>query len=265
MSRALTALFRTETTRVCVLSCQTRHSLVIKHVDGNSNIAYYFDRVLLDNHRPGNIFDLSAAAAPLHTMAPTEQEFFSALQCIEDYLKTQDMLGGALKDGLLNLARGKYTLGSSLGQQRYPGDMRASALLQPCPAGAEDAIYEEFSLQTVTVQHAGQMHHTNSTAEQHQQHGQHEQQPEQETAGRTAAGAAVAAAGSESLSGRHACSSNDPLAWFSALPLQPVRQAQSDFAAALQHAVAAANALQRLRQLAADLGLQEEDAASDAS
>jgi hypothetical protein len=198
------------------------------------------------------------------TMPPTEQQFFSALQCIENYLEAQQQLGVALKDGLLNIARGKYTLGSDLGQQRYPGDMRATVLLQPCPATDDDAIYDEFQLQPPPAgqEHAGQRRHSSSCTAQ--------QRHEQQEPGHPAAGPAAAAATSSSIEPRstdHACSSSNSLAWFSALPPQPVRQAQSNFAGALQQAVAAANALQRLRQLAADLGLQDEqvDAASDAS
>jgi hypothetical protein len=200
------------------------------------------------------------------TMPPTEQQFFAALQCIDDYLGAQKKLGVALKDGLLNIARGKYTLGGALGQQQYPGDMQASVLLQPCPAADEDAIYDEFQLQPSTTGqgHAARRRHSSSyTAQQ-----QHEQQ---ESSSTTAGPAAAPDSGAsiEQHSAGNACSSSssDTLAWFSALPPQPVRQAQSDFAGALQQAVAAANALQRLRQLAADLGLQDEqqDAASDAS
>jgi hypothetical protein len=193
-------------------------------------------------------------------MPPTEQQFFAALQCIEDYLGAQEQLGLALKDGLLNIARGKYTLGGALGQQRYPGDMQASVLLQPCPAAGDDAIYEEFQLQPSTTgrEHAGRRRQSSSCTAQ-QQHEQQEPSP-------TAAGPAAATDAGASLE-PHACSSSDALTWFAALPPQPVRQAQSDFAGALQQAVAAANALQRLRQLAADLGLQDEqqDAASDVS
>jgi hypothetical protein len=197
-------------------------------------------------------------------MAPTEQQFFAALQCIENYMEAQEQLGAALKDGLLNLARGKYTLGSALGQQRYPGDMQASVLLQPSPAADDDNLYEEFQLlQSISQQHAGQRHDSRAPQAGQQQEQQQEKQGPDAS---TAAGAAADVAGSaEAHAHSHTCSNNDPVAWFSALPPPPVRQAQSDFGDALQRAVAAANALQRLRQLSAGLTVQDEDAASDAS
>jgi hypothetical protein len=194
-------------------------------------------------------------------MPPTEQQLFTALQCIEDYLEAQEHLGVALKDGLLNIARGKYTLGSALGRQRYPGDMQASVLLQPNPAAHDDNMFEEFQLQQSAEQkHEGQRQHSRRCSAEQQQH---EQGPDEHTQAVTAA--AEEAGLSDANSSSHACSSSDTVAWFSALPPQPVRQAQRDFVGALQRAVAAANALQRLRQLAVDLSCQDQDAASDTS
>jgi len=176
----------------------------------------------------------------------SEQELFVVFQCIEDYLKAQEDLGAALKDGFFNIARGKYALGQQLGEQRYPGDMQATTLVDFIPDAQEDVLFDGFELKQLLkrpVQHIATPTSPPLTASSTQHN---ERAPEQP---------AIAHTG---------CSQQDPVSWFASLPPPPVKQAQQDFAKALQHAVAAANVLQRLRQHASTLEQRmPSDAASD--
>lgn len=188
---------------------------------------------------------------------PSEQQFWAVMECMEEYLTAQEQLGKALKDGLFNIARGKYTLGSSLGQQRYPGDMQAASTVHVCPPADHESLYDEFEL----YQH--------KPAQKQRSPAANGAEPDSSTAPRdnqqSPARSGAMEAQVEGHGHSHSCSS-DPVTWFCALPPAPVRQAQSDFSTALQRVVAAANALQRLRQLAADLSIEKgQDGASDAA
>ena len=77
---------------------------------------------------------------------PNEGQLFEVMQCIENYLAAQERLGAALRDGWFSVARGKYSLGSALGQQRYPGDMEATAVVHTTQPDTEDGIYDAFEL-----------------------------------------------------------------------------------------------------------------------
>lgn len=164
---------------------------------------------------------------------PNEGQFFVVMQCIDEYLAAQERLGQALKDGWFSIARGKYSLGSALGPQRYPGDMEATALVQTVQPD-EDSIYDGFELRACSQQRseAGpvnkQQHTTaeNNTA-----------QMDADNINRT----------SSVEQHNHQA---DPVSWFAALPPPHIRQAQKEFLAALQQVVAVANAVQQLRQSA---------------
>lgn len=176
---------------------------------------------------------------------PTEEQLFEVMQCIEDYLKAQEDLSAALKDGMFSIARGKYSLGSELGQQRYPGDMSTTVLVDIVPAQHEGSLYGEFKLRPCS-----------------KEQGRLEKQPhmsaEDDTAHPEADGARTS-----STREQHSHNQADPVTWFAALPPPPVRQAQKDFVTVLQRVVAAANALQRLQQATGDYSEVTDDAASD--
>jgi hypothetical protein len=177
----------------------------------------------------------------------SEHELFVVLQCVEDYLKAQEDLGAALKDGFFSIARGKYALGQQLGEQRYPGDMQATTLVDFVRDPHDDVMYDGFQLKQLLLKRPGQ-HVSNPISHQPAGSVQHnERAPVQPGTAQTG------------------CSQQDPVSWFASLPPPPVKQAQQDFSRALQHAIAAANVLQRLRQLASTLEPPSppSDAASD--
>lgn len=174
---------------------------------------------------------------------PTEQQLFAVCSCIEEYLEAQEALGVALKQGLFSIAQGKLALaasgGGGLGAARYPGDMAANALVRLVAPDDPEGLYDGFALESSS---SGQQQH-----------------PHQPAAGGDSSGV-------EAQRSRHSHSggSSDPLAWFCALPPPPVKQAQRDFQQVLARAVAAANALQQLRQQAEGLQDRSSDVGSEA-
>eukprot|EP00878_Enallax_costatus_P015033 GHUV01015741.1.p1 GENE.GHUV01015741.1~~GHUV01015741.1.p1 ORF type:complete len:184 (+),score=52.55 GHUV01015741.1:517-1068(+) len=181
---------------------------------------------------------------------PNEGQLFEVMQCIDDYLVAQERLSSALKDGWFSIARGKYSLGSALGQQRYPGDMEATTLVHTIQGDTEDGIYDAFEL------HACSRRSSDAGPAKKEQHTAAEDdtaQPDADSSRRR----------SNSEQRHHQV---DPVSWFAALPPPPVRQAQKDFLTVLQRVVAAANAVQQLRH-SADTYTEgsQDDAASTAA
>eukprot|EP00775_Hariotina_reticulata_P011206 gene11206-11356_t len=174
----------------------------------------------------------------------SEQQLFAVFQCIEDFIKAQEDLGAALKDGFFSIARGKYALGQELGEQRYPGDMQATTLVELVRDAHDDVLFDGFELKQLLQRPA--KHAATLTSQQQSADSMEHNE-----------GASVRAATAHTD-----CLQQDPVSWFAPLPPPPVKQAQQDFSRALKHAVAAANALQQLRQHASTLE-QLSDAASD--
>ncbi|KAF8057742.1 CCDC115 [Scenedesmus sp. PABB004] len=185
----------------------------------------------------------------------SEAAFFAALQALDDFLVAQEDLAASLKAGHLALARSKYALGASLGQQRYPGAAAASATLRLLPPDDPDGLYDGFELSQLQEQEQEEPQQEESQlrqrkAPQQQEEPQQQQEPQQ-----------------QSQQAQKPPAQPDPVTWFCALPPAPVRQAQAEFRSALACAVAAANAAQRLRAHAdvlALVGAAEGDAGSDA-
>jgi hypothetical protein len=190
----------------------------------------------------------TAGAAPPPLGDPC---FFSVLQALDDYLAAQEQLQAHLKGGLLELARARYALGpASLGQAQYPGAMQASALVArpSCASAAADSSRSGQDLQQQQQQPFEQFQLQQQDACLQQPASKHGQPGD----------------GSVTV---------DPISWFCALPPAPLKAAQRSFGEALEAVVAAANALQRLRQqatagggeLARDAGEEADAAASGGS
>jgi len=177
----------------------------------------------------------------------SEQQFFSVMECMEAYLAAQEELAAALKDGLFDIAKGKYALGSgTLGKQRYPGDMQAAVKVEPQqPVEQADSLYEQFQLHD-----HGQHEHVHQSVLETED--QVQQQRQQQQCQQDADGS----------SGRDS-SPVDPITWFSALPPAPLKAAQAHFRTALQRAVLAANRVQQLRQLLDDLQDHQDGSAAE--
>lgn len=176
-----------------------------------------------------------------------EQQFFSVMECMEAYLAAQEELAAALKDGLFDIAKGKYTLGSgTLGKQRYPGDMQAAVRVKlQQPVEHADSLYEQFQLED-HGQHE-HSHQQRSVTEAQGQQKQRQQEQHQQDAGGSGRGSSPV----------------DPITWFSALPPAPLKAAQAHFRTALQRAVLAANKVQQLRQLLEDLQDHQKGSATE--
>jgi hypothetical protein len=213
---------------------------------------------------------MEATQQPVDPAKVQDKQFWSVMQCMEAYLEAQDELAAALKAGLFDIAKAKYSLGpGSLGQQCYPGDMHAAATVQlQQPDAQPDSLYDTFQLcQQLQHRHlkpaaqAQQRQHAEaadkSAEKQQQQQGlQDDSLQQQDTHDSTAQHADN---GHSSSSSGH---KSDPVHWFSALPPAPLKSAQGSFQTALQCAVAAANKVQELRQLLQDL---QDSCGSDAA
>jgi hypothetical protein len=188
--------------------------------------------------------------SPLDLHKVPNETYFAVMKGIELYLEAQEELAAALKAGLFDLAKAKYSLGpGSVGQQCYPGEMHTavSVLLQP-DNQQQDSLFDRFHL----CQQLKQCHAAAT------------KQPQQQLEPKALAAAAgdestaaackqqddTVAADSKRIDSDSSSSHlQDPLAWFSALPPPTLRSAQVQFKSALERAVAAANRVQELRRL----------------
>jgi hypothetical protein len=203
-------------------------------------------------------------ALPLDPHKVLDQQFFAVMECVEGYLAAQEELSAVLKDGLFDIAKAKYTLGS-LGQQCYPGDMHAAAVVHPQQLEQQsDNLFDQFSLSQQL-----QDCHMKAKALHTQQQGQElkqQQQPQQQLRQRRKdsqqqqdsqqlhqQGDEQPDPPSPTASSDDTHHQADPIAWFSALPPAALRSAQGHFRTALERAVAAANKVQQLRALLEDL------------
>lgn len=213
----------------------------------------------------------AAAPAPLDPAKIPNQKFFAVMEGIEAYLAAQEELAAALKDGLFDLAKAKYTLGpGAVGQQCYPGDMHAAAAVHPQqPEQESDSLFDQFDLcqqlqdchlaakaaatpqqeqdkasggkqqeQQLRQRRKGSQQQLGSSTPQQQQGEQHDPPP---------------STASSSSGDDDAYHQADPITWFTALPPAALKSAQGHFRVALQRAVAAANRVQQLREMLEDL------------
>lgn len=189
------------------------------------------------------------------------QRFWAVMECIESYLAAQEELSSALKAGMFDLTKAKYSLGpGALGQQRYPGDMTAAATVvthrqqqqqdEEEEEEDDDSLYDTFQLRQQLHQQC-QVLAPAATAERKQQH------PDGDAVDRQQPGSSSVQSGNGSSSdGAH--TAGNPVRWFCGLPPAPLKSAQAHFGVALQHAVTAANKVQELRQLLEELLLLQE-------
>lgn len=200
-------------------------------------------------------------------------KFWAIMQAIEDYMQAQEDLAAALKAGLFDVAKAKYSLGpGSLGQQCHPGDMQATATVQlQLPETQPDSLYDTFQLcqqlqqcsikapvehkqqqqeaqAAVAAEEPGLRHRKQQESQQQEQQNDSQQQPDGES-NKSQPKSSSSSGSSED----HSRAQADPVAWFSALPPAALRSAQSNFQTVLQRAVAAANRAQQLRQLLENL------------
>lgn len=208
---------------------------------------------------------------PVDLAKVQDKQFWSVMQCMEAYLQAQDELAAALKAGLFDIAKAKYSLGpGSLGQQCYPGDMHAAAKVQlQQPNAQPDCLYDTFQLHQqlqlcnlkAAVHAQQQQQHTKAAekpAEKQQQQVQQDdslRQPDTQPS-------EVQQHNSHSKDSTSSDHTVNPVHWFSPLPPAPLKSAQGNFQTALQRAVAAANKVQELRQLLEDL---QDSCGSDAA
>jgi hypothetical protein len=192
--------------------------------------------------------------SPLDLHKVPNETYCAVMQGIEVYLEAQQELATALKAGLFDLAKAKYSLGpGSVGQQCYPGEMQAAVgVLRQPPQQQQDSLFDHFEL----CQQLEQCHI--AAAKKPQQQLEPKASAAGAAAGRSAAckqqDDTVAAADSKhAYSSSSSSQSHDPLGWFSALPPPTLRSAQVQFKSALERAVAAANRVQELRQLLEEL------------
>jgi hypothetical protein len=216
------------------------------------------------------------------------------LQATEDYLEASEQLSTALKAGWFSLARAKYAgTGGASALARYPGDMKACAVVSLVPPENPDGIYDRFELRAAQPA-AGPSGKRSSGGEKVGGSGGATAAAAAGGGGAGGGATAAAAAGgggagggataaaaaggggaggvattaaggcsasdeaattSGTASGGTTSGSGDPLNWFGGgLPSADLRQAQQGFQGALRAAVAAANRLQRLRAAADGLG-----------
>jgi hypothetical protein len=204
---------------------------------------------------------------PLDLQHVPAQRFWAVMECMDSYLAAQEELAAALKAGLFDLAKAKYSLGpGALGQQHYPGDMTAAATVVPQQQQRQqqqqdeaqeedDSLYDTFELRQQQLQQQQcRVSKAAATAE---------QQPDDNAV----AGNSRAAPrdGNSSIDRGAPHTAVDPVRWFSPLPPPPLKSAQAHFGVALQHAVAAANKVQELRQLLEELLEQHADGGAEAA
>lgn len=169
-----------------------------------------------------------------------ERALVDVLQCIEQYLELQQQLAATLKSGHLNLARSKYALPpGTVGQQRYSGDMEASARVEVCEPSGSISSSDCFKLQALGPSHKT---HKDSLGSSLSDAADRDSTCKQEHCQDDTATHA-AAADHRSSNGP----TSSPIQWFAAFPPHALKDAQSDFSAALRLAVDTANRIQQLR------------------
>lgn len=201
---------------------------------------------------------------PLDLQHVPAQRFWAVMECMEAYLAAQEELAAALKAGMFDLTKAKYSLGpGALGQQRYPGDMTAAATVVPhrqqqqqqdAEEEDDDSLYDTFQLRQQLQQQCQVSQAAADTAERKQQHPDGDAAVDKQQPGSSRA---QPGNGSSSSDGAH--TAGDPVRWFCGLPPAPLKSAQAHFGVALQHAVTAANKVQELRQLLEELLLLQEE------
>lgn len=197
-------------------------------------------------------------APPLDPHKVPDKQFFAVMECVESYLAAQEELSAALKDGLFDIAKAKYTLGS-LGQQCYPGDMHAAVVVHPQQLEQQpDNLFEQFSLsqQLQDCHMKAKALHVQQQGQEQQPHPQQQLRQRRKDSQQQQDSQQLHQQGDEQPDPPSPVASSDdthhqtdPIAWFSALPPSALRSAQGHFRTALERAVAAANRVQQLRAL----------------